>query len=129
VTTNCAAIIAENVRRAEAGEPPNLPVPGSRPTCAFLGGPSSINGGAIEISSLTGMWSGGLDRPVVDRTGLTGRFDVDFKSAPPGGRAGAPSDLPSIFTAVQEQLGLRLEPSTARMPVLVVDRLEMPSEN
>jgi uncharacterized protein (TIGR03435 family) len=60
---------------------------------------------------------------------LTGRFDIDFRSAP--FRApGAPGvDLPSVFTAVQEQLGLKLEPITAPQSVLVIDRLEMPTEN
>jgi uncharacterized protein (TIGR03435 family) len=76
------------------------------------------------------MLASGLDRPVIDRTGLTGRFDIDFKSAPMRAGPNAPaSDLPSVFTAVQEQLGLKLEPSTAPIPVLVIDRIEMPVED
>ena len=59
-----------------------------------------------------------LDRPVVDKTGLKGNFDFDLKWKPDafqfGGKGGnqpADSDLPDIFTAVQEQLGLKLEPT------------------
>lgn len=127
----CEAVIAEARKRAEAGERPVPPAPGVRPTCGSTGGPANLTAGAIEIGALAGFLSSGLDRPVVDRTGLTGRFDVDFKAAPPqlaaAGRGS--SDLPSVFTAVQEQLGLKLEPTTAPIPVLVVDRIEMPSEN
>jgi uncharacterized protein (TIGR03435 family) len=128
---NCDPIIAESIRRAEAGEPPVTPAPGSRPTCAMRGGAASIIGGAVPIATLAAVWStGGLDRPVVDRTGLAGRFDVDFKSAVVSGPfAGTPTDLPSVFTAVQEQLGLKLEPSTVPMSVLVIDRLDLPTEN
>jgi uncharacterized protein (TIGR03435 family) len=129
--TGCDAVIAERVERAEAGERPDPPTPGVRPTCSSVGGPASLTGGGVEISALTGMLSNGLGRPVVDKTGLTGRFDIDFRSAPmrvpDAGRGG--NDLPSVFTAVQEQLGLRLESTTAPVPVLVVDRIEMPSED
>ncbi len=73
-----------------------------------------------------------LDRPVVDRTGLTGTYDLKLTYTPdtqanrrtePG-----PDDI-SIFTAVQEQLGLKLEPQKTMVEVLVVDSLEKPSEN
>jgi uncharacterized protein (TIGR03435 family) len=67
-------------------------------------------------------------RPVVDRTGMTGgySFDLPFapQDAPPGDTSAA-----SLFTALQEQLGLRLEDSRAPVEVLVVDRMERPSEN
>ncbi len=128
---NCEAAIAESRRRAEAGERPAPPAPGVRPTCGAIGGAANLTAGAVEIASLVGLLSSGLERPVVDRTGLAGRFDIDFRSAPLrlGGPAAPPTDLPSVFTAVQEQLGLKLEPVTARVPVLVIDRLEMPSEN
>jgi uncharacterized protein (TIGR03435 family) len=69
-----------------------------------------------------------LDRPVIDQTGLTGMFDIHLEFA----RDGAPaSDLtaPSLFTAVQEQLGLKLTPDQGPVEVLVIDRLERPSEN
>ena len=71
-------------------------------------------------------------RLVVDRTGLEGPFDFDLTYAP-AGRGGTPppasDDRPSIFVAVQEQLGLKLEPAVERVDVLVIDRVSLPTEN
>jgi uncharacterized protein (TIGR03435 family) len=72
-----------------------------------------------------------LGRVVLDRTGIVGAFDINLKWAPNTGAAAA-TDAPtgpSLFTAIQEQLGLKLEPTKAPVKVLVVDQLEMPSEN
>jgi len=63
-------------------------------------------------------------------TGLTGRFDIDFKAAPPNARAGGPlAELPPIFTAVEDQLGLKLQAGKGPVDVLVIDHVEMPTEN
>jgi uncharacterized protein (TIGR03435 family) len=77
-----------------------------------------------------------LDRPVLDKTGLTGRFDFDLVWTPDetqfGGKGSSmPADpnAPNIFTAFQEQLGLKLEPQKAAVDVLVIDAVERPSEN
>ena len=78
---------------------------------------------------------GQADRDIVDRTGLTGRFDVDLywsadKTLAMIGRASAaPGEGASLFEAVVEQLGLKLEPRTEPTEVLVVDHLERPSAN
>jgi uncharacterized protein (TIGR03435 family) len=87
-----------------------------------------------QISS--GLWPQ-LGRVVVDRTGLPGSFDLDLDFAPESPAAastGAPdappqSDAPSIFTAVQEQLGLKLESTSGPVEVLVIDRVERPTED
>jgi uncharacterized protein (TIGR03435 family) len=70
------------------------------------------------------------DRPVIDRTGLTGTYKLRIEATPEWRINGnpQPGDL-SIFTAIQEQLGLKLEPSTAPVDTLVVDHVEKPSEN
>ena len=76
-------------------------------------------------------------RTVIDRTGLTGTFDLDLTWTPdqlPPGPAppGAPPidpNGPSLFTAMQEQLGLKLQSGKAPVPVLIIDRAEKPSEN
>jgi len=75
-----------------------------------------------------------LDRPVVDRTGLTGRYDFDLEWAPDESQFGgevpvAPADAPSppLFMAVQEQLGLRLESTRGPVDVLVIDHAEQPT--
>jgi uncharacterized protein (TIGR03435 family) len=79
-----------------------------------------------------------LDRPVVDQTGLAGRFtfalhwtpdESQFHGAkipPPSDGADAP---PSLFTAIQEQIGLKLEAVKAPVDVMVIDHVEKPSEN
>jgi uncharacterized protein (TIGR03435 family) len=69
-----------------------------------------------------------FDRPVIDQTGITGMFDIHLEFAREGAPAG---DLraPSLFTAVQEQLGLKLTPGEGPVEVLVIDHLEHPSEN
>ena len=80
---------------------------------------------------------GNLGRQVIDRTGLTGNFDVHLEYAPDEGLGGGPpgqgpsadSAGPSIFTAIQEQLGLKLEPSRAPVETLIVDHVERPTEN
>jgi uncharacterized protein (TIGR03435 family) len=81
-----------------------------------------------------------LDRPVVDQTGLTGRWDFVLKWTPDEFQFGglgvrvppptnAPDAPPDLFTAVQEQLGLKLDSTKAQAEVFVVDRVEKPSEN
>jgi len=73
-----------------------------------------------------------LGRPVVDRTSLAGEFDFDlattFAPASPNA-ATADNAPPSVFVALQEQLGLKLEPTKATVKVLVVDSAEHPTEN
>jgi uncharacterized protein (TIGR03435 family) len=83
-----------------------------------------------------------LDRPVIDRTGLTERYDFtlnwrpdefQFPRATAAQRAAAVSTgadaLPDLFTAVQEQLGLKLDAAKAPVDVLVIDKVSKPSEN
>jgi uncharacterized protein (TIGR03435 family) len=73
-------------------------------------------------------------RPVVDKTGLTGGYDFTLRwtSDDPGSVA-APADSnaqwPSLFTALQEQLGLKLTPEKQPIDIIVVDSVGMPSEN
>ncbi len=77
-----------------------------------------------------------LDRPVVDKTGLTGRYDFDLDWAPDETQFGgevpvAPSDAqaPPFFTAIEQQLGLRLEAMRGMVQALVIDRAEAPGAN
>jgi uncharacterized protein (TIGR03435 family) len=67
-------------------------------------------------------------RPVVDRTGLTGEFTFDLEFAPEDPGLGE-SSAASVFTAIQEQLGLKLELAKVPAEILVIDRAERPSEN
>lgn len=70
-----------------------------------------------------------LDKPVVDQTGLVGRFDFFLKWTSEEVQVSDPNAPPGLFTAIQEQLGLKLEPVKAPVDVLVVDHVERPSEN
>jgi uncharacterized protein (TIGR03435 family) len=78
-----------------------------------------------------------VGRRVIDRTGLDGRFDFDLEWTPLAAGPAAPrvSDdrpadaLPTLFTALQEQLGLKLEPTRESMPVLVIESVTQPSPN
>jgi uncharacterized protein (TIGR03435 family) len=81
-----------------------------------------------------------MDRPVVDKTGLTGRWDFQIRWTPDESQFGGlgvrvppptndPNAPPGIFTAFTEQLGLKLEPTRAPVDVLVIDKVEKPSEN
>jgi uncharacterized protein (TIGR03435 family) len=77
-----------------------------------------------------------LGRPIVDKTGLTGTFDFTLEWMPEPDNAGAPgaavapeSQTPSFMEAVNEELGLKLKPGKATLPVLVVDHVQRPSEN
>jgi uncharacterized protein (TIGR03435 family) len=84
-----------------------------------------------------------LDRPVIDKTGLTGRFNFPLEYMPEAvsypslrdgpDRPASPSDDPaagpSIFTALQQQFGLKLEPAKGPGDILVIDRVERPSES
>jgi uncharacterized protein (TIGR03435 family) len=70
----------------------------------------------------------GPERPIVNETGLTGRYDIALEAAMFSNRDPEPGDL-SIFTAVQEQLGLKLEVQKRPVEFLVVDHMEKPSEN
>ena len=76
-----------------------------------------------------------LDRPVVDKTGLAGRFDFDLEWAPDDSQFGGEvatrenSTSPPLFTAMQEQLGLKLEATRGPIPALVVDAASQPTAN
>jgi uncharacterized protein (TIGR03435 family) len=87
------------------------------------------------------MQSAVLDRPVVDQTGLTGRFDFtlnwtpdefqfrNFSAGLPPAAADKPDAPPDLYTAIQQQLGLKIEAAKAQVDVFVIDKIEKPSEN
>ncbi len=100
------------------------------PTTAFRGGRGLFVscGATTSMEQLAVTLSGQTDRPVVDRTGLTGRYAFGLAWAPTG-VPGVADEVPSIFTAVQEQLGLKLEPRAMPVSAIVIDRVERPSPN
>lgn len=110
------------------------PEPGVRPRCGVTNGPVGPGG---DIGLMAGAFSMAqfaqflqrLGRPVIDRTGLTGWYDFDLAFAPLGPpTAGAAADpsRPTIFIALEEQLGLRLQPTNGPLDVIVIDSIEQP---
>jgi uncharacterized protein (TIGR03435 family) len=102
-------------------------------------GPGELRGFGMSMAELVALLSGQLGRPVLDETGLKGVYDILFLWTPTpmatgfgisGSDASSvdPSE-PSIFTVIQEQLGLKLEPTKAPVEVIVIDHVERPSEN
>ena len=103
--------------------------------------PGRLRGGARNVtmeliaSSMTGGGSG-VDRPVVDKTDLTGRFDVAIEFSPQYG-AGLPANSnfprdpsgPTFAEALRDQLGLRLEPQMGAVDLLIIDYIEQPLRN
>jgi uncharacterized protein (TIGR03435 family) len=105
--------------------------------------------GALTVSNMTmkefAKWMQGsvTDRPIVDQTGLKDRYDFTLKWTPDDSQFAAfrstgaipqvnpedPNAAPSLYTAVQEQLGLKLDPVKAQDEVMVIDHVEKPSEN
>jgi uncharacterized protein (TIGR03435 family) len=143
----CQATIAERQENAQRGGPPP-PLPASFPgpndplPCGFgrmNPGTAAFSGRTIAqflptLSELVG-------RPVIDKTGLTGVYEIALKYAPEPGRSagpfgapppGAPApaidpDAPSLAAALQEQLGLKLESARAPVEVVVIDKFEKPT--
>jgi uncharacterized protein (TIGR03435 family) len=126
---DCAAVIEGR----RGGTPPPTP-PGARPVCSGRGSLGSITAGGITIAQLAERISGNAGLPVIERTGLSGYFDLDLNWLPDDvallvERQGRIPEGPRLATALEEQLGLRLEPSRGPIEVLVVDRVERPTEN
>jgi uncharacterized protein (TIGR03435 family) len=87
----------------------------------------------ITLPALAAALQPAVDRPVVDQTGLDRRFDVEYSFTPQPPTAGVESafgpDAPTLFVALEEQLGLKLESRRMSVPVLVIDSIARPSEN
>ena len=116
------------------------PQPAQRPG-TFRAGPGVVIGSAVSMEQIVTYLDRLMDRPVIDQTGLAGSFDMELHFSPesvprtvsPAIAGSAPeprvSEDPSIFTAIQEQLGLKLESSKETVEILVIDSARRPTEN
>lgn len=140
-TSDCDAILAAQRAAADAaldrGTVPPRALPDftvTMPLCSFR-----MNGDRMDgehtIAAMARLFRPAAGRLVVDKTGLAGTYKIsisfDRTASPRGPDAAAPTPgaAPSLFTAVQEQLGMRLESSRAPLDVLVIERLDRPTEN
>lgn len=140
-------LLAERFRLVTHSESKEMPVwalvrsrrdgalgPSLRPCvgdCSKPGGSLNSNLGRLRltgmpIAQVVSLFPSLVGGPVVDRTGLTGTYDIELEWAPEATPEVA-SERPTIFTAVQEQLGLRLETSRGPVQMLVIDRAERPT--
>src|ERR1051326_3414072 len=137
---DCAAMMGRGRGNGRGPIPP--PEPGQPMPCGIRIGFGNMAVGSAPMSQVAASLSQFAGRIVVDKTGLTGAYDMNLTWTPdnmPQRPPGAPEPLvngvpidpngPSLFTAVQEQLGLKLESQKAPIKVLVIDRAERPVEN
>jgi uncharacterized protein (TIGR03435 family) len=111
--------------------------PTSSSATSFRAGPGAIIGTRATMEQFVTILSRYMDRPVIDKTGLTGLYNSKLQFAPESAPkqlsgstpAASAGDDPSIFTAIQEQLGLKLEAAQEPVEVLVIDHAERASAN
>jgi uncharacterized protein (TIGR03435 family) len=126
---------------------PGAPAPGAPGSlgggCRMMIGPGRLMAAGQRIEQLARMLSTQLGRPVIDKTGLSGAYDIELSFMPEVGRGGpigppppgAPPlppidpDAPTLVTAIQEQLGLRLQAGRGPVDVIVIDSVQTPTED
>jgi uncharacterized protein (TIGR03435 family) len=146
MAVDCIALLAAR-QRAEAPPPPPYksgePPPPCR-TMMMFGPLSRLESGGMTMSQLASTLSQSVGRPVLDRTGVSGDFalKLEFANEPgvqsplgplrpsvSGGAAPTSVDAASVFSAVQDQLGLKLVSRREPMEVLVIDQARQPTED
>jgi uncharacterized protein (TIGR03435 family) len=131
-STDCIKAGA-TVGRTGGGADAPLPQAGPAPCGSRMLGDTrgtTIQSGMRTMVDLAGMLRGVGEREVVDRTGLSGTFDFELRYAPDSVRATAADPtqlLPDVFTALQEQLGLKLESQRGPVEYLVIEQIERPA--
>jgi uncharacterized protein (TIGR03435 family) len=123
----------------DSSDPRPAPQPGKRPALGcggLMAGGLWLNAVAVPIASLILPLSERVERQVVDKTGLMGKFDINLEwtpdetqAPPPPGTLPLSSGAPSFYTAQQEQLGLKLESQKGAVDILMIERAEKLSEN
>ena len=88
---------------------------------------STIQATAVSLKEFAETLGGFVDRVVLDQTGVAGVFDLDLRFTREGVAGGVAGDAPSIFSALQEQLGVKLEPSRSPVDVLVIESVAPPT--
>jgi uncharacterized protein (TIGR03435 family) len=134
-TTDCASMLS-----GKSGPQPPPSAPGEPPMCGMRIGPGQMLLGSVPMSQFASVLGPFARRIVIDRTGLAGNYNLQLSWTPQGMRLGGPPPpdgappVPppdpngaSLFVSIQEQLGLKLEPSRAPLDVVVIDHVERPT--
>lgn len=141
VLANRDGRLGSHLRRSDVdcnAVPPRPPSAGLVPTCGIQVGLGTLRIGSQSLAAIARLLSRAVGRPVIDRTGLTGAFDLtlDFDTSglpgfavPPGVNPPNTADKPSLYTALQEQSGLKLERGRGPIDILIVDHVERPTED
>jgi len=134
ISTECAAVIKAGP--SAHGRTSGPPAPTNGQPCGGIGiGTGVIRFGGFPISQLLPLLGERTGRIVVDRTGLAGRWQFELRFAPDQRGQSTPeattpatdSEMPSLFTALREQLGLELESTKGAVEVLAIDHVERPT--
>jgi uncharacterized protein (TIGR03435 family) len=121
--TDCAALTAA----ARSGTPQP---PANRILCGVQRRPGGVSVGGMTMAQIAAeLLTPEAGRLVLDHTGLDGAFDFDLDFVPAAAQGVAASDAVTLTTALQEQLGLRLQPQRGPVEVLVIDSVEQPTPN
>lgn len=128
-TLDCDAALAAQARGAAIAASDGRPICGGRTRAGV------ITAGAVSMEELARNMSRLAGRMIIDRTGLPGRYDFDLKFTPEGDLTATPAARnelgapPSLFVALEEQLGLKLESQRAPVEVVVIDSIQRPVED
>jgi uncharacterized protein (TIGR03435 family) len=133
-TYDCAGLIRAQDDAAKGGPPAPTPNTPDHVVCGIRNSVGRIQFGGRPLAALLDTLTAMTRRRVIDETGLAGNWELDISFNPPAPPPGievppANLDAPSLFTVLQEQLGLKLESTRLPMSVLVVDRVERPVED
>lgn len=132
---DCEAMSAQGRGRGALPPPPS---PGQPMMCGMRIGPGSVAAGGMRVPQFASSLSPMTGRVVQDKTGLAGQYDFEMSWTPDQGvgPGGPPRDAPapptgdagaSLFTSIQEQLGLKLESTRGPVDVLVIDNVHAPA--
>ncbi|HET9383853.1 MAG TPA: M56 family metallopeptidase [Gemmatimonadales bacterium] len=136
-SAECQKVLRESVEAFRSGAPAAPPPPAFVECIASKPGMGIVSMKGVAMGAFVSLLPQFVERPVIDRTGLTSLYDLTLKWTPEAtpsllGLPQAPlppadPDVPDIFTALQEQLGLKLEAGRGPVEVIVIDRLEKPT--
>jgi uncharacterized protein (TIGR03435 family) len=116
-------IVTKDGPKFKQSPPPGKPYP------TWGSGNGRFNANDLSMTDMASVLTDLAHRTVIDKTGLTGKYDLTLKWSEDVGSNSTTDTGPSIFTALQEQLGLKLKPAKGPVETLVVDHAAMPSEN